>query len=137
VRAHFSGGNARAVDEREEITEETKMSTRAEDRGDAFRDNVAYRAASKAASTFDERVHRGADVAANAAHQTAERVGKASYFLEKKSQYLRDRASGIVEIARRHPIYAVMAVGILGLGLGLALRAAVAEPSNSQFKELT
>lgn len=98
------------------------MSTQAEDREDAFRDNVAYRAASKAASTIDESVHKGADAAANAAHQTAEHVGKATYFLEKKSQYLRERASCVTEMARQHPVYSLMAIGILGFGLGFALR---------------
>lgn len=98
------------------------MSMRAEDRDDAFRTNRAYRAVSRAASTFDESIHRGADAAASAAHQTAERVGRASHFIGRKGQYLRSRASGVADIAREHPIYTVMAVGIVGLGLGFVMR---------------
>ena len=45
----------------------------------------------------------------------------ASDFLRKKSDYLRERVTGAAEVARQHPVYALMALGILGLGLGFAL----------------
>jgi hypothetical protein len=46
---------------------------------------------------------------------------KASDFLRNKSEYLRERVAGAAEIARQHPVYAVVALGILGLGIGFAL----------------
>lgn len=91
-------------------------------RANAFRDNAAYRMASKAASTFDDGVHRGADAAASAVHQTAEQVGRASHFLEKKSRYVREQASCLAQVAGQHPVYSVMAIGVLGFVLGFALR---------------
>lgn len=91
------------------------MSTQAQD-------NAADQVTSKVASIIDESVHRGADAVSNAAHQTAARVSKASDYARAKSQYLRDRASGVVELARQHPVYTFMAVGIIGVGLGFALR---------------
>jgi len=47
---------------------------------------------------------------------------RASDFLRNKSDYVRERVTGVAEIARQHPIYTVTALGILGLSLGLTLR---------------
>lgn len=79
-------------------------------------------AANRAASAIDEGVHKGADALADAAHQTVEHLGKASSFLQQRSQFLKNRASGVAEFARQHPVYVVMALGALGAGLGYAMR---------------
>jgi ElaB/YqjD/DUF883 family membrane-anchored ribosome-binding protein len=86
------------------------------------RGNSFAQTASKAASVFDERVHRGADAVSQIAHQTAEQVGRASEYVQKQSVKFRKKAADAGEFANQHPLYAVLAVGLTGFALGLLLR---------------
>ena len=54
--------------------------------------NAVGQTASKAASALDDGVHRGADAVSNMAHQAADQVGKASDYVWRKSERLRERA---------------------------------------------
>jgi hypothetical protein len=97
------------------------MSTRLQDTGNGL-GNVMGQTASKAASMIDERVHWGADAVSNMAHQAAGQVGKASDYVWKKSEGLRDRAAGVSELASNHPVCTLVAVGMIGFGVGFLLR---------------
>lgn len=99
------------------------MSTRTQDSGNTSNfGNAVGQTASKAASMIDDGVHRGADAVSNMAHQAADQVGKASDYVWKKSEGFRDRATGFSEFVGDHPLYTLAAVGLLGFGLGFALR---------------
>jgi hypothetical protein len=84
--------------------------------------NSVGQTASKAASLIDDGVHRGADAVSNMAYQAADQVGKASDYMWKRSEGLRDRVAGVSELAGEHPVWALVAVGLIGFGLGYALR---------------
>ena len=93
------------------------MSTREEDTR-----NYVGEKASKAASIIDSGARRSADAVSSAAHQAADQVGKASDYVWKKSERLRERAAGASDIATEHPIYTLIAVGLIGFGLGFVVR---------------
>ena len=97
------------------------MSTRIQDSGNAHGNPVGS-TASKAASMIDDRVHRGADAVSNMAHQAADQMGKASDYVWRKSEGLRERAVGVSEVAGNHPVYTLVAVGMIGFGVGYLLR---------------
>ena len=84
--------------------------------------NSGTNVASKAASMIDERAHWGADAVSNVAHQAADQVGKASDYVWKKSEKLRERASDVSQMASNHPVYTLVGVGLIGFGLGFLLR---------------
>ena len=84
--------------------------------------NSVSQTASKAASMIDERVHRGADAVSNVAHQTADQLGKASDYVWKKSERLRERATNVAGMASEHPAYTWIAIGLVAFGLGYFLR---------------
>lgn len=71
---------------------------------------------------IDDRVHRGADAVSNMAHQAADQMGKASDYVWRKSEGLRERAVGVSEVAGNHPVYTLVAVGMIGFGVGYLLR---------------
>jgi hypothetical protein len=84
--------------------------------------NAMGQKASKAASMFDDGIHRGADAVSNMAHQAADQVGKASDYVWRKSEGLRDRVAGVSDLATEHPVWTLAAVGLAGFVLGFALR---------------
>jgi|SRR5688572_158826 len=98
------------------------MSSRAYESENLAGGNSVAQTASKAASMIDERVHRGADAVSNAAHQTADQVGKASDYVWRKSERLRERAGNVADMASQHPAYTWMAIGLVAFGLGFFLR---------------
>jgi hypothetical protein len=71
---------------------------------------------------FDDGIHRGADAVSSMAHQAADQVGKASDYVWKKSEGLRERVAGVSEMAGEHPVWTLVAMGLIGFGLGFALR---------------
>lgn len=98
------------------------MSMRAYDSENLPSGHSVAQTASKAASMIDTQVHRGADAVSNAAHQAADQVGKASDYVWKKSEGLRERASNVADMASQHPAYTWMAIGLVAFGLGFFLR---------------
>jgi hypothetical protein len=99
------------------------MSMRAYDPENTLRSsNAVAQTASRAASIIDDGVHRGADAVASVAHQTADQVGKASDFVWKKSERIRERAAGVAEMASQHRAYSWIALGLVAFGLGYFLR---------------
>ena len=84
--------------------------------------NSFAKTASKAVSMIDERVRRGADVVTHMAHQTADQMGRASNYVQQQGQRFRRRAAQAGDVANQHPIYTHVAVGLIGVGIGLLLR---------------
>jgi hypothetical protein len=101
------------------------MSTRMNER-EEYSNGVSQlaRTASRAASMIDDRVHRGADAVSNMAHQAADQVGHASDYVWSKSEKLREKAAGAADVANQHPVYTLLTVAALGMGLGFMLRGA-------------
>jgi|KBSMisStandDraft_5_1062788.scaffolds.fasta_scaffold70002_2 hypothetical protein len=98
------------------------MSIRAFDTEDTSGTNAIGQTASRAASMIGDGVQRGADAVVNAAHQTAQQVGRASDYVWKKSGRIREKAAGVADVASRHPVYSWMALGLVAFGLGYFLR---------------
>ena len=98
------------------------MSMRAYDSENTAGSNAVAQTAARAASMIDAGAHRSADAVANAAHQTADQVGKASDYMWRKSGRIREKASGVAEMASQHPAYSWMALGLVAFGLGYFLR---------------
>jgi hypothetical protein len=88
-----------------------------EGRGNSFSST-----ASKAATMIDEQVHWGADTVSNLAHQTADRVGRATDYVQKTGKKLKDQASHLTEVASEHPTYVLIAVGVMAFALGFLCR---------------
>lgn len=99
------------------------MSTRIHDSERAFAaGNAVGQTASRAASMFDDGIHRGADAVSNMAHQAADHVGKASDYVWRKSEGVRERVAGVPQLVGEHPVWTLVTVGLIGFGLGFVLR---------------
>jgi len=84
--------------------------------------NSFAKTATKAATMIDEQVHWGADAVSNLARQTAGQVEKATDYVQKKGQKIRQQAVKLGETAAEHPAYVLVAVGAIGFTLGFLLR---------------
>jgi len=79
-------------------------------------------ALSRTACFIDESIHRGADSLAGMAHRTAKQIEKAKDYMWVQGKKLQRQANKLPMSAKEHPGYAMMAAGLVGIGLGFALR---------------
>lgn len=77
---------------------------------------------SRTASLIDERVHRGADAISDVAHRTAAQLGKAKEYLWVQGGKLKQQGANLSATASQHPVYTMVAAGLVGFGFGFAVR---------------
>lgn len=77
---------------------------------------------SPTASLIDERVHRGADAISDMAHKTAAQLGKAKEYLWMQGGKLKQQGTDLSVTAKQHPVYTMVTVGLIGFGVGFAVR---------------
>jgi hypothetical protein len=77
---------------------------------------------SRAASFIDERVHQGADAISGMAHRTAAQIGKAKDYLWAQGGKLKQQGTNLTTTAGQHPVYTMVSAGLIGFGIGFAIR---------------
>jgi hypothetical protein len=77
---------------------------------------------SRAACVIDERVHQGADAISHMAHRTAAQLGKAKEYLWVQGGKLKQQGTNLTTTASQHPVYTMVTAGVIGFGIGFAVR---------------
>ena len=83
---------------------------------------VSTNSSSHIACLIDENAHRGAAAISDMAHRTAEQFGKTKNYLWLQGGKLRQKGTNLTVTAKEHPVYSLMTVGLIGFGVGFAVR---------------